>query len=280
MAAPDTPQPPQGLRTSRIESFSDGVFAVVITIMVFSIQLPSLPPDQVDSQLTQKMFALWPVLVRYVITFIAVGMYWVAHNHLFHFIRSADRAFLWLNILFLMFVALLPLPAAIIGQYPTHQPAEVVYGLNLAVIGLCLFLMWHYATRSHRLVDTDLSSDVIRSFGHRILILPAICALAIAFSFWHRRISVALYILMVLWHIFPGRVDRHIRTTALLVLLLVNPLPAQQTPAPPADLVLLNARVWTAEKDHPFAEAAPKILLDTRVLSTILGGRIIYSSGP
>ena len=153
------------------------------------------------------------MLLRYAITFVVVGMYWVAHNHLFHFIRRADRSFLWLNILFLMFVALVPLPAALIGLYPTHQLPEILYGVNLGFIGIALFALWRYATGGRRLVDSDLAANVIGSLGKRILLFPAFCLLAIAVSFWDRKATIAIYVLMVAVHLFPGRIDRQIRET-------------------------------------------------------------------
>src|ERR1043166_9369493 len=88
------------LKTSRIEAFSDGVFAIVCTLLVLNLAVPHVPGPDVGSQLARVLQGLLPKLVCYVASFCFVAIYWVAHYNFFHILRKSDRGLLWLNSLF------------------------------------------------------------------------------------------------------------------------------------------------------------------------------------
>jgi hypothetical protein len=101
----------------RIEAFSDGVFAVAITLLVLNFKVTGLSASELRSQVLGQ----WPHLLAYILSFVIVGVYWVAHHTLFHFVARTSRALLWLNNFFLMTVAFLPFPAGLLGEYPSSQ---------------------------------------------------------------------------------------------------------------------------------------------------------------
>src|SRR5712692_6409261 len=90
------------LSTNRIEAFSDGVFAVAITLLVLNLQIPQLAASVVSRELVPKLIELWPKLLIYVLSFVIVGIYWVGHHNTFHYIKRSDRTLLWLNLLLLI----------------------------------------------------------------------------------------------------------------------------------------------------------------------------------
>ncbi len=115
-----------GLTTGRITAFSDGVFSIAITLLVLNLCVPTVPGELLD-QLGKQ----WPSLLSYILSFVIVGIYWVAHHNMFHYIKRSDRPFLWINILLLMCVAFIPFPAGLLGQFSfigqsDAQPAVVV----------------------------------------------------------------------------------------------------------------------------------------------------------
>ena len=112
---------PVGLSTSRIEAFSDGVFAIVITLLVIDLKVPQIAGD-ISVELGSRLFDLWPKLLSYLLSFVIVGVYWVAHHHVFHYICRVDRIALWLNLFFLMSVAFVPFPTALLGEYGSYRP--------------------------------------------------------------------------------------------------------------------------------------------------------------
>ncbi len=126
------------LGKTRIEAFSDGVFAVAITLLVLNLQVPQLAASVVSRELLPKLFELWPKLLIYVLSFVIVGIYWVAHHNTFNYIKRSDRFLLWLNLLLLLCIVFIPFPTALIGQYPEQQISVVIYGGTL-VIGCVSF---------------------------------------------------------------------------------------------------------------------------------------------
>ncbi len=200
---------PGGLSIGRLETFVDGVFAVVITLLILDIRVPQVEGEAVGAKLLQEIINMWPKYFAYAISFVIVGVYWVGHHAQFRFIRHANRTLLWINILFLMCVAFVPFSAALIGEYRHEQIAVVIYGVNLIVVGGCLYLHYWYATQNHRLVDADLSAQQIETSKRRILMAPMICLVAIGLSFVSTTLSIILYLLLPIPYILPGRIDIH-----------------------------------------------------------------------
>src|SRR5215470_15448765 len=123
------------LGKSRIEAFSDGVFAVAITLLVLNLQVPQLAASVVSRELLAKLIELWPKLLIYVLSFGIVGIYWVAHHNSFHYIKRSDRTLLWLNLLLLLCIVFIPFPTSLVGGYPEQQISVVIYGSTLVITG-------------------------------------------------------------------------------------------------------------------------------------------------
>jgi TMEM175 potassium channel family protein len=139
--------------TMRLVTFSDGVFAISITLLVLEIK----PPTDY-THLLHGLGALWPSYVAYALTFLFMGQVWVNHHVMFDHIRVADRAILFLNTLLLMVVAFLPfatsvLAGALRGGHG-QRTAVVFYSLAFAVTALTFNAVWHYACRRHLLSQT------------------------------------------------------------------------------------------------------------------------------
>ena len=202
-----------GLATNRLEALVDGVFAVVMTLLVLDITVPSPTKPHAVANLLSNLLALKPTLLSYALSFVIAGIYWVGHHNQFAYIRRTDRPLLWINILFLMCVAFIPFSAALLAAYPGQRIAVIVYGANLIVVGLVLYLHWWYATSNHRLVDVDLDPHVMRLATTRILMAPAIYVVAIGLSFVPSvgtAVSIGIYVLVPVLYILPGHIDRHL----------------------------------------------------------------------
>jgi uncharacterized membrane protein len=121
--------------------------------------------------------------------------------------RRADRPLLWINILFLLWVALVPFSTALLGEYPKAWLAIGIYRANL--IGLTLALHWWYATAESRHVDPDIHPGLVRGAMYRTLMAPIVYLIAIALSFFNVEVSLILYALVPILYIFPARIDVH-----------------------------------------------------------------------
>jgi uncharacterized membrane protein len=158
---------------ARVLAFSDGVFAIIITLLVLEIHVPDLSAGQ---QLAAALSEIRPSFVGFLISFIICGMYWVNHRDLFSLIRRTDRGLVWLNLLFLLPVSLLPVGAALIGRY-NHDPVALrVYGIVLVAIALMRTVIWLYATNRRHLLWIPLDAQQRRA-GLALSIAPGLAYL-------------------------------------------------------------------------------------------------------
>ncbi len=193
----------------RIEAFTDGVFAIAITILVLELKLPQLVHTaNLNQDLWKAIANQWPKFLSYMISFGIVGLYWVGHHLMFHYIKHTDRMFLFLNNLYLMVIAFMPFPAALLGQYSDSRTAIIVYAGTLITAGLLYNLLWRYASRHRRLVDERMSDRLIHLVNKIILAAPMIYLIAIALAFIHPRASLILFVVTPLLYIVPGPIDR------------------------------------------------------------------------
>lgn len=196
------------LGRNRVEALTDGVFAVAMTLLVLDIKVPELEQSLASTDLSYRLLALWPKFLSYAISFVILAVYWVGHHLQLSFIRSADRPLLWINIFFLLWVALVPFSTALLSEYSKHRLAIAVYGGNLIAIGLTLALHWWYAT-NRRHVDPDIRPGLVRAAMFRVLMGPLLYLLGIVISFFSTELSLALYALVPVLYILPGRLDIH-----------------------------------------------------------------------
>ena len=208
---------PEGMNTGRIEAFSDGVFAIALTLLILEVKVPQISEISNEQALQHFLLVQWPSYLSYALSVVVIGIYWVAHHGLFHYIRRADRGLFWLNILFLLCVTFIPFPTALLGEFSQYQTSVVMYGVSLAITGIVLDGIRWYATSSHRLVDKDLSPNVSRAGRRRNLTGPLLYLLAIAISFLPIHVfditgvqlCVVIYVLIPILYILPGRIDTY-----------------------------------------------------------------------
>lgn len=127
------------MNKNRVEAFSDGVFAIVITLLILDIRVP----DVDYSQLLASLVAVLPRMFAYVISFGVIGVYWLAHHQSLQLIGKLNGFLIWLNLIYLLAVSFMPFPTALLGRYPLQPIPIVIYGLNLIVantIGVMLTL--------------------------------------------------------------------------------------------------------------------------------------------
>ena len=139
--------------TDRLVTFSDGVFAIAITLLILEIK-----PPRPEGDLLRGLLDLWPSYLAYVVTFLFIGQVWVNHHVMFDHIRGADRGILLLNTLLLMAVAFLPFATSVLAEAERsghdQRTAVVFYGLAFALTALAFNAVWHYARRQRLIRET------------------------------------------------------------------------------------------------------------------------------
>jgi uncharacterized membrane protein len=187
--------------TSRIEAFSDGVFAIAITLLVLDLKVPAEPP------LLAGLLAQWPVYVAYLISFTFILIMWVNHHWMFqHIVRSDSRLMLW-NGLLLLGITVVPFPTSIVAQYvltPDQTTAAAVYNAWFIVIGIFFSQLWRYASDNGRMMrkeDHDAGLARVISARYRWG-LPGY-SLAFVLSFVWVPASLAVNFLMAVFFALP-----------------------------------------------------------------------------
>lgn len=140
------------LSKSRIEALSDGVFSIAMTLLVLKLEVPE--HHHSNDEMLRQLLALQPQFVSYVVTFLIAGGFWFLHHLTFHFIRHVNGFLVWVNLIFLMFVSLLPFSAGLLGHLLMHPVSQVFYNGNQLIIALLLNLHWQYARRNGFTVET------------------------------------------------------------------------------------------------------------------------------
>jgi uncharacterized membrane protein len=181
----------------RIVNLSDGVFAIAITLLVLDIQVPDIPEKVVSSQLPGALLSLWPKYLGYLLSFVGISAFWLIHHSIFRPIRAYDRSLLYLNFLFLMVVAFVPFPTALLGEYGDHQLPVAIYAATLAIGRLLLTAIHWYSTRNDRLLDEPQDPTTVRFFLRRGLTIPAIFLLSIAVSFFSVSVAICTWLVML-----------------------------------------------------------------------------------
>jgi uncharacterized membrane protein len=172
-----------GYGLDRLLALSDGVFAFAVTLLVLDLAVPVLSPGASSADLWQALSKEYINFLSYLTSFVIAGVWWNAHHQNFRRIRNSDSALRWLNLLFLLWIALLPFFTKILDQYNTLQIAVVLYATDQAAAGIFMGLSWWYASKNHRLVDKDLKESEIKSRLLTNVVAPLFFIVSIGISF-------------------------------------------------------------------------------------------------
>jgi len=178
----------------RILALSDGVFAIAMTLLILEIALPATRP----LDLPKELLALWPRYLAYVLSFVVIARFWVAHHVAFRLIARYDTALVWLNLLLLMFVSFLPFPTAVVGAHNGSPAAAVLYAAAVVLTGTASAAYWWYASGRGRLLRPDVGAARVRALRARGLSSPVFFALTLPIA------AFAPYAAEILWFlVFP-----------------------------------------------------------------------------
>jgi uncharacterized membrane protein len=181
--------------TVRVEAFSDGVFAIAITLLVLGINVPKARELGPGGSLGATLMKQWPHYLAFVTSFITIFAKWVNHHRLFSFIKGTDHAFLYWNGLLLLFITFLPFPTALLAEYFQHPDANAagaVFAGTYAAIAFAYKGLWHYASKNNRLLAENVDEREIRQITMQYRYAPLLYLAAFALSFISVGLSVGL----------------------------------------------------------------------------------------
>jgi uncharacterized membrane protein len=188
----------------RLLAFTDGVFAIAITLLIIGVVIPE---GTTDFNLNSVLSSLWPNYLAFLISFFVIGLYWIVHVRQFRFVRKYDTGLLWLNLLFLLFIVIMPFTTAIVSRY-SSETAVIIYAANVALVGYMRTASWSYAAYNHRLIDKRLSPTFIRRTTIMNIIAPSIFTLSIGVAFINFSLAQYIWISIFIVYVIAMRVFR------------------------------------------------------------------------
>jgi uncharacterized membrane protein len=206
MSTEEPPSQPRrrGFRTGRLEAFSDGVFAIAVTLLVLDIAVSA----HAEQHLLRSIIDLWPAYLAYVVSFSTIGAAWLAHNAITEYLDRTDAAFVRLNLLLLLFVSFLPFPTRLLADYIGEDSPERVaatfYGISLLLTTTMLLVLWRYAVHAG-LVRPDAADEEIQLLTQRLTPGLGGYLVLIVSGLFLPVIAVIGYLGIALYYIIPFR---------------------------------------------------------------------------
>jgi uncharacterized membrane protein len=208
------------LPTGRLEAFSDGVFAIAITLLVLELHVPTG-----HEALAKGLEHEWPRYLGYFVSFAFIGGVWIAHSTMTRFLKAADSELLRRNLLLLLFVSFLPFTTAVAATHlfashlrlhdltvssSTERVAVVVFGLNLTLAALMLYLMLRHAGRSKDIAVDDVAEEELQAFASQRRSALALQAGATAVGAFLPLLAVGFYLALAIFYVIdPVRLVRN-----------------------------------------------------------------------
>lgn len=187
------------MNKNRIEAFSDGVIAIIITIMVLELNIPDIPEISSEKEVWAALYSLVPKLLAYLLSFIVVAILWINHHSLFDKIPHSTSSLVWHNAFLLFVMSLIPLPTAFLAEHFLLKEAVVFYGMTMFLNSLAFFLMRRHIEVKLKMIPYN---KMIQTSN---IISVSLYALSIPLAFVSIYISYLIFIGIPIWYFIPDK---------------------------------------------------------------------------
>jgi len=184
------------LTLSRIAGLTDAMFAIVMTLLILSLDAPEQYHIKDIIHLKFFLTKQWHVLYIYVISFLILAKFWIDHHSQFTYLKATNLTHLWLNIIFLMFVALLPFTSSLSGDFPQYWLAQTCFHINMFLISITFVITWNYAFFNRRLTEDYISRDLIKFSNLFFWVTPVISIICLILAIFIPYYSSLPYLLI------------------------------------------------------------------------------------
>jgi uncharacterized membrane protein len=202
-------QSPEEKETARVEAFSDGVFAIAITLLVLELKVPPFSPD---AALLPMLAREWPSYLAYLTSFTTIGIMWINHHRIFMLMRRVDHLTLVLNGTLLMGVSIVPFPTSLVASrlgHPGQRLAVMVYAAVGVYIAVAFTLLWRYVSSSRRhppLMRVAHDSAGVKALHKQYRYGPLTYTILLALAYWHASLAMALCLGLALFFLLPEKI--------------------------------------------------------------------------
>jgi uncharacterized membrane protein len=181
---------------ARVLTFNDGLYAIAMTLLIVSVAVPTISPGDNVSDLADALSDLTPNFVSFFISFVVIGRYWMAHHQFVSLLKAMDQGFIFLNLIYLAFIAFLPFPTALLGEYFENPLSIAIYATNVGIVSAMEVVLFRRAYRAD-LLEQRLTPEVYR-FGVMASLSPVVFfVLSIPVAFFSTTVAVAMWFLAV-----------------------------------------------------------------------------------
>jgi len=194
--------------SSRVEAFSDGVFAIAITLLVLTLAVPTYEKAASALELRRALLHQWPTYVAFVVSFLSILIMWANHHNIFSLIRRVDHVFLLLNGLVLMGVTLIPFPTQLLASHlghPGEGVAAEIYCIIALFISLAYNALWYWARRGGHLLEPGVSPQTLRAVTRQYAVAPAVYVAALGLALVNVWASIAIFMGVSVYYVIPTR---------------------------------------------------------------------------
>ena len=192
--------------TSRVEAFSDGVFAIAATLLVLTLTVPTVREAASGRLLWHELLDRWPTYFAFAVSFVSILVMWASHHNIFTLIRRVDHTFLLINGVVLMGVTVIPFSTELLAQHlghPGEHVAAAVYSAVALVIALGFNVLWYWARRGGHLLEPDIPAPMMRQFTRQYAVGPLVYLAALGMSFVSAWGSLAIFVLVLIFYAVP-----------------------------------------------------------------------------
>ncbi len=198
--------------TGRLEAFSDGVFAVAITLLVLNIKIPGLESSPNDLPGDVRLWGILggelPMLIAYITSFGTIGVMWLNHHKLFKHIKRVDNMLILINLLLLLIIVFIPVPTALLAEYldqPEAHAAAVLFSGVYFLMACCFNLLWRYASHNHRLLGSNVDAQSVTAISRQYLFGPLLYFIIFGVAWINTLACTILSLILVLFFALPDR---------------------------------------------------------------------------
>jgi uncharacterized membrane protein len=195
--------------TTRVEAFSDGVFAIAITLLVLEIRVPH---DTAPGALVAALLHLWPSYLAFLASFLTIGVMWINHHRLFSLVGKTDQALLGLNLLLLLGEAFLPFPTAVVAEHlvgSDARAAAIFYNATFVVIAICYNALWRYISTREGILRPDVDHQSVHGITRQYAFGPLYYLAAMLVAMISPIISLILNVALAVFFALPARRFHH-----------------------------------------------------------------------
>lgn len=188
---------------ARVEAFSDGVFAIALTLLILEIHMPRLAPGATSRDLLLELASLWPSFIAFLLSFFVVLVMWYTHHEVIALVRGVDRRFLFANGFLLLVVTFIPFPTQVLAEYlgtPARNGAVAFYSGAFFFVGLAFRVFYNTISRHRRLIRPQVSDTLLARICGAYTYGPLAYLVACAISFWSATLGLTIcFSLWILW---------------------------------------------------------------------------------